>query len=256
MILLVLDDRHQAQVVGVEVDAVVAGQADGGLELARQVGRAVDRLDLVRRCCRRRPASLRRSRGRSARSRDRPGCAGRDARPVSSASACIWPRTWSCSGRGAAHDVALDVAAGGQRGELNLVDAVDRLPQVVFSTPCSCNPWRLVIRSVVVAHLVAQVDLGQQLLAGQLAAGNLGADHERVGLGRFALVTDRAAGRSGVAVVLLVGAVVLEQLDAGLAEVVVAVAAARGRCRRAGTGSSALNTSTGLSFGSSDMALR
>ena len=74
-----------------------------------------------------------------------------------------------------------------------------------------------------VADLVAQIELGQQLIAGQLAAGNLGADHERVGLGRLAFVPLGAAGGTRVAVVLLIGAVVLEQLDAGLAEEVVAV---------------------------------
>ena len=52
----VLANGHQAQVVGIQVDAIVAGQADGGLELARQIGRAVDRLDLVPRRARRRTA--------------------------------------------------------------------------------------------------------------------------------------------------------------------------------------------------------
>ena len=41
----VLANRQQADVVGVDVDAVVAGQADRELELARQIGFAVDRFD-------------------------------------------------------------------------------------------------------------------------------------------------------------------------------------------------------------------
>ena len=43
----VLADRQQAEVVGVHVDAVVARQADGHLELPRQIGLAVDRLDRI-----------------------------------------------------------------------------------------------------------------------------------------------------------------------------------------------------------------
>ena len=126
--------------------------------------------------------------------------------------------------RGAAHDVALHVAAGRQRRKLNLVDAVDRLPQVVLQHAVQLQALAGGDPQRGVAHLVAQVELGQQLLAGQLAAGNLGADHERVGLGRLALAALDAAGGPRVAIVLLIGAVVLQQLDAGLAEEVVAVA--------------------------------
>ena len=43
----VLGHREEADVVGVDVDAVVAGKADGDFELARQVGFAVDRFDRV-----------------------------------------------------------------------------------------------------------------------------------------------------------------------------------------------------------------
>ena len=43
----VLANRQEADVVGVHVDAVVAGQADGDLELSRQIRLAVDRLDRI-----------------------------------------------------------------------------------------------------------------------------------------------------------------------------------------------------------------
>ena len=42
--------RHDPDVVGVDVDAVVAGPGDRDLELPGQVGSAVDRLDVVDRC--------------------------------------------------------------------------------------------------------------------------------------------------------------------------------------------------------------
>ena len=47
--LAVLDDGEEAEVLGVDVDAVVFGQGEAGLELARQVDLAVDRLDRRRR---------------------------------------------------------------------------------------------------------------------------------------------------------------------------------------------------------------
>ena len=41
---VVLDDGQQAEILGVHVDAVVVGQGQAGLELARQIDLAVDRL--------------------------------------------------------------------------------------------------------------------------------------------------------------------------------------------------------------------
>ena len=87
--------------------------------------------------------------------------------------------------RGAAHDVPLDVAAGGQRRKLHFVDTMDRvLPLILhhavqLQTLAARDPQRRI------AHLVAQVELGQKLIAGQLSAGNFRADHERVDLGRL-----------------------------------------------------------------------
>ena len=43
----VLANRQQAEVVGIDVDAVVARQADRDLEFPRQIGLAVDRLDRI-----------------------------------------------------------------------------------------------------------------------------------------------------------------------------------------------------------------
>ncbi len=80
--------------------------------------------------------------------------------------------------RGAAHHVAVHVAAGGQRGELHFVDAVDRLLQVALQHAVQLQALAAGDPQRGVADLVAQVELGQQLLAGQLAAGNLRADHE------------------------------------------------------------------------------
>ena len=95
----------------------------------------------------------------------------------------------------AAHHVALDVAAGRQRGELHLVDAADRLLQVVLQNAVQLQPLPAGDAQRGVADFVAQIQFGQQLIAGQLAAGHPGADHERIGLGRLSLVPFDTAGR-------------------------------------------------------------
>ena len=108
----VLDDGQQAEVLGVDVDAVVVRQRQAGLELARQVDLAVDRLrrSAVRRGCRDRlavepdfvvGAGARREVG------GEPG--GR--RLQLGVDAVVPVR------RRAGHDVALHVAAGAQRGQ-------------------------------------------------------------------------------------------------------------------------------------------
>ena len=120
-----------------------------------------------------------------------------------------------------AHDVALHVAAGGQRGELHFVDPPDGVLEILLqhAVQLQALPRRDAQRGV--ADLVAQIELGQQLVAGEPAAGDGGADHEAVelGLGR---AVDAGFG-AALAVVLLVRAVMLEQLRAGLADELVAV---------------------------------
>ena len=125
--------------------------------------------------------------------------------------------------RRAAHDVALDVAAGGQRRKLHLVDAADRFFQVALQHAVQLQALPRGDAQRGVADLVAQIELGQQLVAGQLAAGNLGADHEAVDFVAACTAAFGAAAGAGVAIVLLIGAVMLQQLGAVLAEMVVAV---------------------------------
>ena len=100
---------------------------------------------------------------------------------------------------------------------------MDRLPQVVLEHAVQLQALAAGDSQRGVADLVAQVELGQQLLARQLAAGNLRADHERIGLDRLAFAAVDPAGGACIAVVLLIGAVVLEQVDARLAEEVVGI---------------------------------
>src|SRR5690606_14977042 len=99
-------------------------------------------------------------------------------------------------------------------GKLNFVDAVDRLLQIRLGDAVKLQSLARGDAERAIADFVAQVEFSEQLLAGQLAAGDGGADHEHVGLAVSAAV---------VSIVLLVGAVVLEELNAALAEEVVAV---------------------------------
>ena len=135
---------------------------------------------------------------------------------------------------GRAHDVSLHVAARGQRRELHFVDSADRLLEIRLQHAVQLQALPRGDAERGVADFVAQIELGQQLIAGEPAAGDGGADHEAVelGLGGGAVAAGFGAA---LAVVLLVGAVVLEQLGAVLADEVVAVDAALRRSCRAGS---------------------
>ncbi len=88
-----------------------------------------------------------------------------------------------------------------------------RLP---LSTPCSWMPCRVVNRRVAVGVLARQIVDGEVLFRAEPAARNAAPDHEHevlAGAGRGAVL-------ARVAVVLLIGAVKLEQGLAGLAEMV------------------------------------
>jgi hypothetical protein len=86
----------------------------------------------------------------------------------------------------------------------------------VLSSPLT-TPWCWIAcrePNRTVAQLVAHVDRREQLLGRELSTGHAGADHER----NLPLALLAIDGLAGLTVVLLVGAVVLEQLDGGLAE--------------------------------------
>ncbi len=84
---------------------------------------------------------------------------------------------------GRAHDVSLHVAARGQRRELHFVDAADGLLEVLLQHAVQLQALPRGDAERGVADFVAQVELGQQLIAGEPAAGDGGADHEAVELG-------------------------------------------------------------------------
>ena len=195
---IVFAHGHQAEIVGIDIDAIVAGQGDAGFEFSRQIDRAVKRFDRIgkitlgrwpMRCVAMRGAPIGNLAGqqRSDRTADdltagmmmigmtvvgmaifsMPIAAGRSdavgpaadkmvlagvgiAKPdfvVGAGSRGDVPQQFNRQPmhffmhrvvvvrRRAAGDVALDVAAGGQRGELHFIDPLDHLLQIRLTTP-------------------------------------------------------------------------------------------------------------------------
>ncbi len=107
------------------------------------------------------------------------------------------------------HNVAFDVAAGGEGGKLGFVNAANGFFEVRLEDAVELEPLAGGNAQSGVSDLVAKVEFSEQLGAVEFAAGNGRADHEAEGL---------AFDLAVVAVVLLVGAVVFEQLHARFAE--------------------------------------
>ncbi len=114
----------------------------------------------------------------------------------------------------AAHHVPVHVAAGPQGAELDLVDPPNGLLQAPLQDAVQLQPLAGRDPQGGIPQFVTQIELGQQLLGRQPSPRNLGADHHAV---RFAPPVG-PRGRPLVAIVLLVGAVMFQQLDAALAE--------------------------------------
>ena len=117
--------------------------------------------------------------------------------------------------RGAAHDVALHVAAGGDGGEQRLVDAGDGGLEVALEHAVELEALAGGHPEGAVGVVVGE-PLEPEVLLGRDGAGrDRDPHHEGVGL----LEPGGLERPPGVAVVLLVGAVELEQMGIVLAEV-------------------------------------
>ncbi len=124
--LKILAQRQQAHVLGVEIDAIVAGQADGHLEFPRQVAGAVERLDRVA------VGGVRR-RGLAQPDFAVGGRAGPQVpRQVAGHPLDLAMDRVAAIRRRATHDVAGGVAAGPQRRQPHFVEAPQRPHQVLL----------------------------------------------------------------------------------------------------------------------------
>ena len=122
-----------------------------------------------------------------------------------------------------AHHVSLHIAAGGECCELDIVNSPDGLLEVLLQHAVELQALAGGDAERRVADFVAQVELGQQLIAGDAAAGDGCTDHETVELGLAACAIAASFG-AALAVVLLVGAVMLQQVRIVFADKLVAVA--------------------------------
>src|SRR6185436_910357 len=222
-------------VVGIDVDAVIAGQTDGEFELSRQISFAVDRFDWI--IARRGRAG--RVRWENADFADidafagfivgkpdlviRAGARVKLFHQFAGEFEHLFVNLVAVVGAGRAHDVPLHVAAGGERGELDVVDSPDGLLEILLQYAVELQALAGGDAERGVADFIAQVEFGKELIAGDAATGDGCADHEAVKLGLSTCAIAAGFG-TALAVVLLVGAVVLQQIRVVFADELVAVA--------------------------------
>jgi len=200
----IADDGEQSDVLRPDIHAVVVRQPHAGLELSRQVAVAVERLLLFRGdlFLAVQPDLVIGAGGGAE-------LTGDGARHLAD-SRVIGVAQWG----GAAHDVALHVAACGDGGEQLLVHARDGGLEVAHEYAVELKSLPGGDPEGMVAMLVGDLLQTEVLLGGDRAGGNGDPHHEAVGLA-FAGRLPRPAE---VPVVLLVGPVKLEQADVVLAE--------------------------------------
>jgi hypothetical protein len=115
---------------------------------------------------------------------------------------------------GGAHGVAHDIAAGTHGAETAVADVVDDFFHAAFEHAVELDA--LAVGEAHVAEgLGAKVVVDHPLLGGDASAGHLAADHEAPGLFELGL----GALGAHIAVILLVGAVVLDEDVAVLRDV-------------------------------------
>ena len=209
--------RHDADVVGVDVDAVVARPGDGDLELAWEVRRSVDRLHVVDRIEHVGPRFGRH--GAFTVDPHLPVALGLWAEPGDHLGDEWLEHGASFRvGKRAGHHVAHHVATRRERGEQRGVDAGHELSQLalvdhVVLHALSCREPELLIGEC--RHAIER----EPLLAGDHATGHRCPNHARVVEWQLQL----GAGAADVAVVLLVDAVELQEQLGIVVEVVTIV---------------------------------
>ena len=212
--LSLLVHSQQAEVVGVDIGAVVFRQGEGRFEFARQVSGPVDRLDLLPLGA---PAHERLFASVGIGEPDfviGAGARGEVLGERVGHQLHLFADQIIPDRGGAAHHIAFHVAAGGERGELYLVDPLDRRLEIPFHDAMVLNALSGCQPHGAVGQFVSQIDLGQHLGCGELAARNARPHHKRDLAGALGPLLRLAL----LAVILLVGAMILEQLNTSLAE--------------------------------------
>ena len=122
--------------------------------------------------------------------------------------------------RGAAHHVAVDVAASAGRGKFDFVDSADGLLQISLRHAVQLQSLAAGDSQRACRQLIAQIEFRQQLVGRQFSARNFRPDHENVLPGAFATFFVNSL----FAIVLLIGAVKLQQGRVVFVELVAALA--------------------------------
>ena len=104
----------------------------------------------------------------------------------------------------------MHVAAGGHRGQADFVDPLEHRAEVLLGKTVHLQVLPAGDSQRAVAIPVGKLDMGQELLAREPAAGHSGADHELVDL--LLLRARVAQQHAAIAVVLLIHAVMFQQL--------------------------------------------
>lgn len=201
----IFDNDEQTEVLRIEVDAVVFREADGHFEFTGQVMRAVDGfIDGFEFC----------DVGFGAVVVSEP-----DVKVGGGFGAEVFGDFEGeflnliadgviANGSGASHDVAVDVAAGGEGREFNAVDFANGIAEVGLENSVKLQSLSAGDPECAIGELVAEVEFGKELCGSESAAGDACADHAAV------LLTERFAvvrfGFAGIAVVLEIGAVMFE----------------------------------------------
>ena len=102
---------------------------------------------------------------------------------------------WRSSGQGDPHDVAHDVATGGERRQQRAVDAVDQLVQLTFVHDVELHALARGQAHRAVGQVGQPVE-GEPLLGAELAAGHRGPDHAGVVEPQLLLGPPRRTSRS------------------------------------------------------------
>jgi hypothetical protein len=199
----VLDEREQAEILGINIDAIVFGERESGLEFARQIDLAIDRLGgggIVARQMREdlavEPDVVI---GAAARGK---AIGNRLGKALHLLVDGVGVR------RGRRHHVALHVAAGAERRQQTFVDGGNGMFEVGLQHAMQLNalPRRDAQRAVGVG--LGNAIEREILVRRDPASGNSAADHEDIRLAR----TVAAPVVAGIAVVLLIAAMKFDEL--------------------------------------------
>ena len=223
--LVILHNRHQSQVLRVQIHTVVFRESDRHLEFSWQISRSVDGLVYWLEFC---GLSLLTvfvlqpeiKVGRGSRAKVLSHLQGQRLNLVAHCVITNWSR--------AGHDVAVHVTTGSKGGQLDAVDFPDTLSQIFFQNAMQLKSLAAGNSQCAICQLFAEIQLCKELFGGDTPARDPRAYHAAVLLALCLTVFVLCLAR--IAVVLKVGAVVLQQRGGVIRELRLVVDDFLGQC--------------------------